>query len=274
MRAAARLHRHLARPKFRQGINRLSRVTRRRRTTAPQSSSPTTLTLFLPRSTPTIEIVIPPSSQKATLSRITQVRGGPFHNHRLRRLCTPDMPPMRPTRPFRGARFAADAASHAFRSCRGACRSHPAPATPERRRKPGSPAQRPQHAAQGCRADIPPTRTVVPSGSATSIVVSRPEPCWREAAAGAAVMAGAGCSGTIRTGRNAAASRRAKGAGPHLPTPIPQQAAADLMPPGNRRETGPGHLRLGHDPQLLLQPPAATALNPGDDLHHSTRSRP
>jgi hypothetical protein len=50
-----------------------------------------------------------------------------------------------------------------------------------------------------------------------------------------------------------------------LPQPVPQQAMAHVMPPGNRDEAGTRRLR--HDPQRLLQPPPTTILNPGDDLH-------
>jgi hypothetical protein len=46
------------------------------------------------------------------------------------------------------------------------------------------------------------------------------------------------------------------------------------MLPGNLDKAGTGRLSLGHDPQLIVQPPAATTLNPGDDLLPRTSSCP
>ena len=54
---------------------------------------------------------------------------------------------------------------------------------------------------------------------------------------------------------------------PNLLAPVPQQSAADLVSPSNGRQRGARLLGLCHDPEFLLQPPAASAFNPGDDLH-------
>jgi len=54
---------------------------------------------------------------------------------------------------------------------------------------------------------------------------------------------------------------------------FPQRATAQLMPPRHGRERRAGLFHLGHDAELLLQPPTVPALNPGDDLHPDTRPR-
>jgi hypothetical protein len=49
-------------------------------------------------------------------------------------------------------------------------------------------------------------------------------------------------------------------------TPLPDQAAADVMPPRDGSKPGTG-INLGQDPELVLRPPAPTPLHPIDDLH-------
>ena len=53
----------------------------------------------------------------------------------------------------------------------------------------------------------------------------------------------------------------------NLLAPIPQQAAADLVPTCYGSERRARLLGLGHDPEFLLQTPAATAVSPDDDFH-------
>src|SRR5215217_3686559 len=60
---------------------------------------------------------------------------------------------------------------------------------------------------------------------------------------------------------------------PRLAAPVPQQTAADVIPPRDLGKARAGLLRLRHDPQLLLTPPAAAALNAGNDLHPAACSR-
>ena len=52
-----------------------------------------------------------------------------------------------------------------------------------------------------------------------------------------------------------------------LLAPARQQAAADMMPPGNVGDDRTGRVGLRHDPKLVLDPPPTPTLNPGDDLH-------
>ena len=47
--------------------------------------------------------------------------------------------------------------------------------------------------------------------------------------------------------------------------------AAHVMPPSNLAELDPGLVQCGQDPQLLLVPPLAPPLYPGDDLHRAPR---
>jgi hypothetical protein len=51
-----------------------------------------------------------------------------------------------------------------------------------------------------------------------------------------------------------------------LLTPIPQQAAADVVSASYFQKVDIGLLGLGNNPQLVLNPPATTTLNPVDDL--------
>ena len=53
----------------------------------------------------------------------------------------------------------------------------------------------------------------------------------------------------------------------HLTPPVPQQAAAHLVPARHGVERRPRPLDFGHDPHFLLTPPATPPLSPGDDLH-------
>src|ERR1700741_877440 len=68
-----------------ESLIKVSRLTLRRITTAPDASSPTTLQTFLPRSTPrtAISIPIPPPD---TAGDLTAREGGAGHSISLRRL--------------------------------------------------------------------------------------------------------------------------------------------------------------------------------------------
>jgi hypothetical protein len=54
---------------------------------------------------------------------------------------------------------------------------------------------------------------------------------------------------------------------PRVPSPVPQQAAADIMAAGDLGEAGARRLHLRHDPQLVLSPPAPPPLHPADNPH-------
>jgi hypothetical protein len=65
-----------------------------------------------------------------------------------------------------------------------------------------------------------------------------------------------------------------KRAAPHLTPPVPQQPAAHIVAPGNFGEAGSRLINFRHNPQLLVQPPAASPLNPSQDFHRRSRSCP
>src|SRR5579871_6563545 len=49
--------------------------------------------------------------------------------------------------------------------------------------------------------------------------------------------------------------------------PIPQQPAADLIPPGNFRKAGTWLFGLSHNPELILKPPTTASFDARYDLH-------
>ena len=160
------------------------------------------------------------------------------------------------------------------RSCHGACRYGRPRATHARPRKPGStphgrddPAQRRQ---PHIRAD-PDAGAIGQRDLDPAIPGDRARRCALPRGRGRTRQQRERFGQHLHRHEHRRMVLRRQRTAPDLLAPARQQAATDVMPPGNVGDDRAGRVGLGHDPKLVLDTPPAPTLNPGDDLHPETR---